>query len=105
MCCRSQARPVFRPRRAAVRPAHLCRGRGGRGCRCHQQGRRLAARVPPAFLAPELEEITLPQPAEMAVWPPCRPQGPPMPLFDTPFPDRKGMSWHNHIISNSSFRA
>lgn len=84
MCCRSEPRPaVTRPRRAAVRPAHLCRGRGGRGCRCHQQGRRRVARAPLAFLAPEPSEIAPLRPAETAAWPPRRPQGPPHRLFDT----------------------
>ncbi|WJS85266.1 hypothetical protein [Paracoccus sp. TOH] len=33
-CC-----PTPRPRRAATRVPHLCRGRGGRGCRCHVAAR------------------------------------------------------------------
>ena len=33
------------PRRAATRARHLCRGRGGRGCRCHIAARPVVASV------------------------------------------------------------
>lgn len=39
MCCAKGPQP----RKAAPRPAHLCRGRGGRGCRCHAAARRQLA--------------------------------------------------------------
>ncbi|KGJ12264.1 hypothetical protein EQ718_03720 [Paracoccus versutus] len=39
--CASIRRP---PRRAPTRAPHLCRGRGGRGCRCHVAARPRLAR-------------------------------------------------------------
>ncbi|WP_323009164.1 hypothetical protein [Paracoccus sp. (in: a-proteobacteria)] len=36
MTCPSYRHP---PRRATTRAPHLCRGRGGRGCRCHVTAR------------------------------------------------------------------
>ena len=50
MTCPAQRpdRPTMpKPRRAAARAAHLCRGRGGRGCRCHFDAR-------PALASPVL---------------------------------------------------
>ena len=43
---------IVQPRKPATRPAHLCRGRGGRGCRCHVSARPRLARAPRAHLPP-----------------------------------------------------
>lgn len=61
------------PRRAATRVAHVCRGRGGRGCRCHVASRpylALAQLVTPPVLVPAV--LCQLQHA------PRRPQGPPL---------------------------
>ena len=107
MCCPSVTlRPARRPRRAPVRPAHLCRGRGGRGCRCHQRDRGLAARAPVTLRARDADLLPVLQPAEAAADPPGRPQAPPFRLFGSDETwNREGLSWHNHDRSNSSLRA
>ena len=107
MCCRSATpRPARPPRRAPVRPAHLCRGQGGRGCRCHQRDRGLAARAPLALRARDADLLPVLSPAEAAADPPGRPQAPPFAL-STPMKHgiEKALSWHKHNRSNSSLRA
>ena len=103
MCCQPR-KPIpaaSAPRRAAVRPAHLCRGQGGRGCRCHQRGRRITAQAPmrphPGDLMPP------PRPAEAAAEPPGRPQAPPLRLFDLKHhANRKGIPCNTPDRSNCS---
>ncbi len=73
MCC--AAKPLAAPRKAAIRPAHMCRGRGGRGCRCHVRARpamTAAVPTPPRDLRPAIP----PAPHKA----PQRPQGPPCPV-------------------------
>lgn len=93
MCCQPRkptpAAVARAPRRAAVRPAHLCRGQGGRGCRCHQRGRR--ANAAPRVAQPR-DRMPPRRPAEAAAEPPGRPQGPPDRFFDPDInANRKGI--------------
>ncbi|WP_347265627.1 hypothetical protein [Paracoccus sp. (in: a-proteobacteria)] len=72
------------PRRAATRAPHLCRGRGGRGCRCHMTARRrlsrpvLAGDGHPLRWRPAALDLQplFPPPAAL----PRRPQAPPLPV-------------------------
>lgn len=66
-------------RRALVRPPHLCRGRGGRSCRCHQRGRRQNTRPLAQFL-PLPYRMPPPLIIQAADYPPLRPQAPPVSL-------------------------
>lgn len=68
-------------RRATPRAPHLCRGRGGRGCRCHVAARRPLVRPFAAgnghALRWRLPPEDLPPPALILHDPPQRPQAPP----------------------------
>ncbi|MCV2446601.1 MULTISPECIES: hypothetical protein [Paracoccus] len=80
MCCATRPQP----RKATPRPAHLCRGRGGRGCRCHAGARRRLARPVLAGNGHPLRWRPAPEdpPPVMRVLhdPPQRPQAPPCPV-------------------------
>lgn len=107
MCCNAR-KPIptaaRAPRRAAVRPAHLCRGQGGRGCRCHQRGRRVTAQAP--RVAQPRDRMPPRRPAEAAAEPPGRPQGPPARLFDPDIhANRRGIPCNTPDRSNCSSRA
>ncbi len=71
-------------RRVTARPAHLCRGRGDRPCRCHVTARRRLARPmrPGAGHAlrwrPSPEDLPLPMLVLHIA--PQRPQAPPLPV-------------------------
>lgn len=76
--------PVPQPRRANTRTPHLCRGRGGRGCRCHIAARpRLSRPVLSgnghALTWRALRDDPHPRglPPQQA---PQHPQGPPLPV-------------------------
>lgn len=81
MCCAAKSlavspvppapRRASAQRRAPVRAAHLCRGRGGRGCRCHMAVRPAVAQSHP--VPPRILHLPAPQPAHS----PQPPQGPP----------------------------
>lgn len=72
MCCATRPQP----RKAATRSAHLCRGRGGRGCRCHAGARRQSAR--PGHVLRWRPAPDDPPPGIAALHdPPQRPQAPP----------------------------
>ncbi|WP_146038652.1 MULTISPECIES: hypothetical protein [Paracoccus] len=60
-------------RRPLRRPAHLCRGRGDRACRCHQDARPAVARP---LCAPRRDPRALIA-AQFPWWAPLRPQAPP----------------------------
>ncbi|WCQ99759.1 hypothetical protein [Paracoccus aestuarii] len=66
-----QPRPCCRARVETTRPAHRCRGRGDRACRCHVDARPALSR-PPA--PPRI--LTLPRRDRPAVVP-LTPQAPP----------------------------
>lgn len=78
------ALPAAAPRRVAVLAAYLCRGRGGRCCRCHVLARRrharpvLAGNGHPLRWRPVARDLSplYPPPARM----PHRPQAPPLPV-------------------------
>lgn len=75
MCCAT--RPL--PRKPASRPAHLCRGRGGRGCRCHAGARRQLAG--PGHVLRWRPAPDDPPPGIAALHdPPQQPQAPPRPV-------------------------
>lgn len=91
--------PTPHPRRATTRPAHLCRGKGGRGCRCHPRARRDAARpLTDRASVHAIRRDCLPPPIQILPDRPCRPQGPPQPLFDARIAlDQRGHHDHeNH---------
>ncbi|MGN7870470.1 hypothetical protein ACTJI6_16520 [Paracoccus sp. 22332] len=67
------SRPCCHARRPLRRPAHLCRGRGDRACRCHQDAR-------PAVARPRRSLRLDPRALIAALFPrqpPMRPQAPP----------------------------
>lgn len=74
MCCATRRpAPTARSRRATVRIAHACRGRGGRGCRCH-----VGARPHLALAAPVTPPARLTVAGFLLHHAPRRPQGPPL---------------------------
>ena len=83
MCCATRPQP----RKAATRPAHLCRGRGGRGCRCYTGPRRSRFRTDPAVVAgPGLPPLRLHPGWPVAAAPamaPQSPQAPPVLISET----------------------
>ena len=67
------------PRRAATRARHLCRGRGGRGCRCHIAARPVVAHDAHPLRWHAGQEAA--QPLALVVpRSPRRPQAPPCPV-------------------------
>ncbi|MDK8872074.1 MULTISPECIES: hypothetical protein [Paracoccus] len=84
MTCATCAAIPRPPRRAATRAPHLCRGRGGRGCRCHVAARPHLARPVLAGDGHPLrwrrEPGDGPQPGQILHHPPQYPQAPPIPV-------------------------
>ncbi|MCG6111414.1 MAG: hypothetical protein MEQ74_04390 [Paracoccus sp.] len=74
-------RPCCRARAATTRPAHLCRGRGDRACRCHLSARPRHARPAPRP-APRVADAWArrDQPDRA----PARPQAPPPAMMQHP---------------------
>ncbi len=83
-------RPCCHARRPLRRPAHLCRGRGDRACRCHQDAR-------PGLVRPRRALRTDPRALIAAQFPrqaPTRPQAPPR--FLNPSCTLRMISGNNH---------
>ncbi|QIR85758.1 hypothetical protein [Paracoccus sp. AK26] len=81
-------------RRALRRPAHLCRGRGDRACRCHQDARPAAARPIRALRIDPRALIAAQLPRQA----PLRPQAPPRFLNPSCTPCTISGNRHDRLI-------
>ncbi|TJZ90467.1 hypothetical protein FA743_15085 [Paracoccus gahaiensis] len=66
-------------RRVATRPAHRCRGRGDRACRCHVTARPRLARPVPLPRPHRNWHLAAPTRRDLPDLAPLRPQAPPRP--------------------------